>query len=170
VTAAVDDRDESVQDEAVGTLATWPNNWPEDASVAEPLLKLAESGRKTSYKVQGTRGYLLHIQENKKLSNADKLTAIDRLLPHLQQAQEKRLAISTVSGIPTPKALELLAGFASDPALAEEACLAIVKVATAPDLGRTSKEVRQKALKTAMDKSKNASTRNKAGDALKAIQ
>jgi len=170
VTAAVDDRDESVQDEAVGTLATWPNNWPEDASVAEPLLKLAESGRKTSYKVQGTRGYLLHIQENKKLSNADKLTAIDRLLPYLQQPQEKRLAISTVSGIPTPKALELLAGFTSDPALAEDACLAIVKVATAPDLGHTSKDVRQKALQTAMDKSKNASTRNKAGDALKAIQ
>ena len=97
VKAALDDRDESVQDDAVGTLATWPNNWPEDAGVAEPLLTLAKSGKKTSYQVQGTRGYLLYLQENKKLSNAEKLTAINGLLPSLKQPQEKRLAISTRS-------------------------------------------------------------------------
>ena len=75
VTSAVADSDEKVQDEAVGILATWPNNWPEDSSVAEPLLNLAKAGRKPAYKVQGVRGYLLHLQENKKLSNAEKVGA-----------------------------------------------------------------------------------------------
>jgi HEAT repeat protein len=170
VTAAIEDRDQSVQDEAVGTLATWPNNWPEDAGVAEPLLKLAKSGRNASQKAQGARGYLLHLQESKKLSNADKLDALDRLLPSLQQPQEKRLAIATLSSIPTAKALEKLEVFAADPALAEEACLGIVKVATAADLKTASKDLRQKALQTAFETSKNDSTKQKAGTALKAIQ
>jgi HEAT repeat protein len=170
VNKAVEDRDESVQDEAVGTLATWPNNWPEDAAVAEPLLGLVKSGKKRSYQVQGARGYLLYVQENKKLSNADKLSAIDNLLPLLKQPQEKRLAISTLGSIPTAGALESLAALAADPAVAEEACLAIVNVATAKSLEGTSKEARQKALQTALDKSKSDSTRNKAGEALKTIQ
>src|ERR1035437_3223083 len=47
VRSAVEDKDETVQDEAVRTLSTWPNNWPEDSGVAEPLLALARSGGKT---------------------------------------------------------------------------------------------------------------------------
>ena len=47
VKAAVQDKDETVQDEAVRTLSTWPNNWPEDSGVAEPLLALAKSAAKT---------------------------------------------------------------------------------------------------------------------------
>ena len=170
VTSALADRDESVRDEAVGTLATWPNNWPEDAAVAEPLLGLVKSGQKRSYQVQGARGYLLYVQESKKLSNADKLRAIDHLLPLLQQPQEKRLAISALSSIPTAKTLESLVTLAGDPAVAEEACLAIVNVATGNDLRSASKATRQKALQAALDQSKSDSTRNKASEALKAIQ
>ena len=59
---------------------------------------------------------------------------------------------------------------ADDPAIAEEACLAIVNVATAQGMQSASKETRQKALQTASDKSKSDATRKKAGDALKAIQ
>lgn len=169
VTSALDDRDESVQDEAVGTLATWPNNWPEDAAVAEPLLGLVTAGKKTSHRVQGARGYLLYVQENKKLSNADKLRAIDNLLPLLKQPQEKRLAISALSGISTAKTLESLVTLAGDPAVAEEACLAIVNVATAKGMQSASKEMCQKALQTVIDKSKSDSTRRKATEALKAI-
>ncbi len=169
VTSALDDRDESVQDEAVGTLATWPNNWPEDGSVAEPLLGLVKSGKKRSHQVQGARGYLLYVQENKKLSNPDKLKAIDNLLPLLKQPPEKRLAISALSGIPTAKTLDSLVTLAGDPAIAEEACLAIVNVATAKGLQGANKEARRNALQTAIDKSKNDATRKKAGDALKAI-
>ncbi|MEN6424886.1 MAG: HEAT repeat domain-containing protein, partial [Phycisphaerales bacterium] len=38
VKAAIGDKDEAVQDEAVRTLSTWPNNWPGDAAAAEVLL------------------------------------------------------------------------------------------------------------------------------------
>ena len=170
VTLGLADPDESVQDEAVGTLATWPNNWPEDAAVAEPLLGLVKSGQKRSYQVQGARGYLLYIQENKQLSSADKLKAIDNLLPLLKQPQEKRLAISALRGIPIPNTLDSLVTLAADPAVAEEACLAIVNLATGNELQGASNAARQKALQTAFEQSKNDSTRKKATDALKAIQ
>jgi HEAT repeat protein len=169
VKAALEDRDQSVQDEAVGTLATWPNNWPEDTDVAEPLLALAQSGRKPSYQVQGARGYLLYLQENKKLSNADKLTGVNRVLPSLKQPQQKRLAISTLGAIPSAGAVELLLDFAGDPAFTEEACLAIVNVATGPSLEGGTKELRQKALQAVLEKSKNEATRKRAADAVKRI-
>ncbi len=170
VKAALDDRDEAVQDEAVGTLATWPNNWPDDAGVAEPLLALAKSGKKTSHQLQGARGYLLYLQESKKLSNADKLSAINGLLPSLKQPAEKRLVIATLSAIPTAGTVELLVALAADPEIAEEACLAIVNIATGKNLRDAPRELRQKALQTVVEKSKNTSTRAKAEDGLKRIR
>ena len=170
VISALSDRDENVQDEAVGTLATWPNNWPEDATVAGPLLGLVKTGRKRSHQVQGARGYLLYVQEDKNLSTAEKLAAIDNLLPLLKQPQEKRLAISALGSIPSAKTLESLVTLAGDPAVAEEACLTIVNVAAAKGMQTANKETRQKALQAAIDSSKNDATRKKAGEALKAIQ
>ncbi len=170
VKAAIDDSDPAVQDEAVSTLATWPNNWPQDAGVAAPLLALAKSGKKVSHQMQGVRGYFLYLQENKKLSNAEKLSAVDELLPRLQRPQEKRLAIATLSGIPTERTLAALTALANDATVTEEACLGLVTVATAKTLENASKETCRKALQTVLDKSKNDSTRKKAADALKSIQ
>lgn len=167
VKAALDDRDESVQDEAVSTLATWPNNWPDDSAVAEPLLKLANSGKKNSHRVQAVRGYLLCLQENKKLSATERLTALQAILPALKQPQEKRLAIATLNMIAAPGALEVLVGLAQDQAVAEEASLAIVNMTTGEKPVNAPKEVRTKALQTVLAKSKNESTRGKAADALK---
>ncbi len=169
VVSALNDRDESVQDEAVGTLATWPNNWPDDSAVAEPLLNLVKSGRKRAHQIQGARGYLLHVQENKKLAPADKLSAIDQLLPSLKQPAEKRLAIATLAGIPTAKTLSSLGALAEDPAIAEEACLALVNVATAKNLENSTPTARRSALQTVIEKARNEATRKKATDALKAI-
>lgn len=170
VTSAINDAEESVQDEAVGLLATWPNNWPEDASVAEPLLNLVKNGRKPAYKIQGARGYLLHLQENKKLGNSDKVAAIERLLPLLHLPQEKRLAVATLGSIPHGRSLDLLQPLADDPALAEESSLALASVAGAKNLEGASKEARVKALQIALARSKNESTQKKAADLLKSLQ
>lgn len=170
VKAALEDKEESVQDEAVATLATWPNNWPEDTAVAEPLLALAKSGKKTSHQVQGSRGYLLYVQQNSKLSAADKLKAVDALLPSLRRPQEKRLAIATLGAIPSAGAIQRLQEMAADAALAEEACLGIVTVAAGERAGQIDKEVRRKALQTVLEKSKDAGTRNKAVEALRKLE
>jgi HEAT repeat protein len=105
VKAAVEDKDENVQDEAVRTLSTWPNNWPEDNGVAEPLLALARSGSKASYQVLALRGYLQYVQGDKRLKDNEKVGKVTELLPLLKRPEEKRLAIAAIGTIPTPGAL-----------------------------------------------------------------
>ncbi len=168
VKSAVNDKDEAVQDEAVRTLSTWPNNWPGDAGVAEPLLTLARSGRKTSHQVLGLRGYLQYVRADNKLSDNEKVAKVNELLPLLKRAEEKRLAIAAVGAIPTAGAMELLTALAADPAVAEEACSAIVNLA-GKNLQGVSGDQRQKALQAVVEKSKNDATKKKAQEVLKKI-
>ena len=169
IKAAVEDKEVTVQDEAVRTLSTWPNNWPEDSGVAEPLLALAKSGSKPSYQVLAMRGYLQYVQGNKQLKDDEKVSKVTDVLPLINRPEEKRLAIAAIGGVPTPGALELLVAFAAEPAVAEDACSAIVKLAGS-NLPGVSKEQRQKALQLAVEKATSVATRKKAGELLKAAQ
>lgn len=169
VKAAVEDRDEAVQDEAVRTLSTWPNNWPDDAAVAEPLLALAKSGRKPAHQILGFRGYLECVQTDKKLQDADKVAKIRELMPLMKLPEEKRSAIAVAGTIRTSESLELLTTFAGDAAVAEEAWSALVSVA-AKDVPGVSKSKRQETLGAVIEKTKTDATRKKAEEALKRIQ
>src|SRR5207244_7223852 len=94
VKSALEDSDEAVQDDAVRTLSTWPNNWPDDAAVAEPLLALARSAKKESHQMLGLRGYLQYLKADKKLNEDEKVVKINDLLPLLKRPEETRLAIA----------------------------------------------------------------------------
>ena len=166
VQSAVQDKDETVQDEAVRTLSTWPNNWPEDSGVAQPLLALAKSDAKTTHQVLALRGYLQYLQSNKQLKNDDKLSKLTEVLPLIKRPDEKRLAIAAIGTIPAPAALELLVTFAEEEVVADDACSAIVKLAAAPMPG-VSREQRQKALQVALDKSTSDATKKAARKLLK---
>jgi HEAT repeat protein len=168
VRAAINDKDEAVQDEAVRTLSTWPNNWPGDTGVAEPLLTLAKSGKKTSHQVLGLRGYLQYVQGDKKLDDADKVAKVKELLPLVNRPEEKRLAIAVLGTVPASGSLELLTTLAADPAVAEEAYSAIVSL-VGKDTQGLSKDQRRSAIQTVLEKSKNRGTRRKAEEALKGI-
>jgi HEAT repeat protein len=169
VKAAVKDKEEAVQDEAVRTLSTWPNNWPGDAAVGEVLLTLAKSGTKVSHQVLGLRGYLQYVQSDTKLSDVAKVTKISEVLPLAQRPEEKRLVIAALGTIPAAGSLELLMTLADDPAVAEEACTALVSLAS-KDMPGASREQRQQALQTAVEKSTNGTTRRRASERLKRIQ
>ena len=169
VKAAVDDKDASVQDEAVRTLSTWPNNWPEDSGVAEPLLALARSSNKTSYQVLALRGYLQYVQGDKQLKGDEKVGKVSDLLSLIKRPEEKRLAIAAIGTIPNARVLDMLAAFAAEPAIAEDACSAIVKLADGKMPG-VSKDQRKNALQVAVKNSTSDDTKKKAGELLKAIK
>jgi HEAT repeat protein len=169
VKAAVEDKDEAVQDEAVRTLASWPGNWPDDAGVAEPLLALAKSGKKSSYQVLGLRGYLEYVQGDKKLQSDEKVAKVKEILPLAKRSEEKRLAISALNTAPTGASLEMLVAFAADSGVAEEACLAIVTTAGQDELKGATREQRRAALQLVAEKSKNDKTKRKAQEVLKRI-
>jgi HEAT repeat protein len=166
---ALSARNESVRDEAVRTLSTWPNNWPEDSGVAEPLLALARSSGKASYQVLALRGYLQFVQGYKQLKDDEKVGKVTQVLPLLKRPEEKRLALAAIGGIPTAGALEVLVTFAAEPAIAEDACSAIVKLAGG-NLPGVSKEQRRKALQAVVENSTSAETKKKAGELLKAAE
>jgi len=166
VQAAVQDKDEAVQDEAVRTLSTWPNNWPEDNAVAEPLLALAKSAPKNTHQVLALRGYLQYLQANKQLKADDKLARLNDVQPLIKRPEEKRLFIATLGTAPNAQALEMLVTFAADKDFTEDACSAIVKLADAagavvPD------DQKHKALQLVLDKCDNDATRKQARKLLK---
>jgi len=167
--AATEDKDQSLQDEAVRTLCTWPNAWPEDAAVAEPLLHTAKTDSNTSHQILALRGYLQFLLGDEKLKKDDKLAKLQEILPLLQRPEEKITAIAVLQGIPAPAALDLLAGFASEPAVADDACAALVQASTQ---SRTSFSIdqRQRALQLALQKSTKEKTKQKAEEALKKLR
>jgi HEAT repeat protein len=167
--AAITDPDETIQDEAVRTLSTWPNNWPEDEAAAEALLALAKSDTKISHHVLGVRGYLQYVRGDRKLNNNAKVAKIDELLPAMQRPEEKRLAIGVLGAIRTARSLELLTTLASDPAVAEDACSAIVNLSGRNMQGAT-REQRRQALETVVQKSKNDATKRRAQEALTPVR
>src|SRR5207249_9312701 len=104
------------------------NNWPEDAGVAEPLLALARSGKTLSQQVLGMRGYLQYVKGDKALGDDQKVSKVSEVTSLLKRPEEKRLAIAAIDGIPTATGLDLLVNFASEPAIADDACSAILSI------------------------------------------
>ena len=169
VKSALEDKDEAVQDEAARRLSAWPTNWPGDTAAAEALLTLAKSGKNTLHQVLGLRGYLEYVRGDKQLNNSGKVGKVNELLPLIQRPEEKRLAISVVGAIRTAGSLDLLTKFASDAAVAEDACSAIVNISGRNIQGAT-REQRQQALQMVIEKSKNDATKKRAEDLLKGVR
>lgn len=169
VVAATRDPDSAVQDEAVRALSTWPNNWPEDVAVAEPLLTLAQSGAKRAHQVLGFRGYLQYLQADKRLTDPARVERIKELLPRLQWPEEKQAAISALGSLRTAAALDLLQTLATDAAVSEEAWSAMVSLA-GRDLPGVSPERRREVLQEVASKTRNESLRRRAEKALQAVK
>lgn len=163
VKATASDADDALQDEAVNMLSTWANNWPDDAGLADSLLALAKSGKKTSHKLLALRGYLECIQGDTKLKDAEKVSSLKEALPLVTRIEEKRQAISVLGAIPAAGAVDLLEAFARDASVTEEACLSLAGIATKRGVAG---DLRRKALQTVVDNTKNEATRKKAADAL----
>lgn len=167
VKAAINDKEETVQDEAVRTLSNWPNRWPEDVAVLEPLMALAKEGKKPNHKILATRGYLQFAQGTKKLNNDQRLAKVNEVMPLVTRPEEKRLAISVLGSIRSGAALERLAEFTEDAAVAEEASSAIVNM-FARNAAGIPRAPREKALKAVLEKSKSEATKKRAQELLAA--
>ncbi len=168
VAAAAEDKDEAVQNEAVRTLSSWPNTWPEDTGVTEPLLKVVRSDTNTSHQVLAQRGYLQFLRGDKKLTANERTSKLQEILPLLQRPEEKRSAIGVMRELPGPAALPLLVKLADEPAVANDACAAIVEMAGRNRPG-LSREARQNALQVVLEKASSDTTKQKAEEALKKL-
>ena len=73
VKSALEDKEESVQDEAVRTLSTWPNNWPEDAGIWNRCWPWPGPARRPPTRCWRLRGYLQYVQGDKQLKDDEKV-------------------------------------------------------------------------------------------------
>ncbi len=169
VKSAIESATTPVQDEAVRILSTWPNNWPEDHEAGHALLLLATTAEKISHQVLGLRGYLQYIRGNKTLNNEQKAARIKDVWPHIKRTEEKRQAISVLGEAPCVAAIELLRPLAEEPAFAEEAYSAMIRIADQSVRG-ISRDQRRQVLQTVVAKSKNERTRRRARKILSGIQ
>lgn len=169
VTSAIKSAESDVQDEAVRILSTWPNNWPDDRAAGQALLALAKSDGKLAHQVLGLRGYLRYVGGTKTLNNEQKVANIKDVLPLLKRPEERRQAIAVLGGAPSVTALTQLTSFAQDPAVAEEAYLAMVRIA-GQNTRAISKERRRETLKTVIEQSKNNGTKQRARKTLNGIR
>jgi HEAT repeat protein len=168
--AALNDKDEGVQDEAARTLSTWPNKFPDDTAAAEPLLTLAKSGKKQNHQILALRGYLQYLQGTKLLKDDEKLAKFKDVQSLVTRPEEKRLAISVLGANATAGALEVLLAYTGEAGVTEEACQGIVNLVGRPEMGKAPKELRQKALQTVVEKGKNGRMKKQAADMLKGIK
>ena len=169
VKSAIESAEPPAQDEAVRILSTWPNNWPQDGEAGQALLMLATSAEKMSHQVLGLRGYLHYIRVNKKLSNEQKVAKVKDVRSHIKRPEEQRQAIAVLGEAPSSNALEFLTTLAEDPAVAEEAYSAMVRIA-GQDIRGVSKDRRRGVLKTVTEKSRNDGTKQRARKALRGIR
>lgn len=169
VVAATRDAAPEVQDEAVRTLSTWPNNWPEDTAVEEPLLALVRSGTKRAHQVLGWRGYLQHLQADPRLDDATRVKRVQTLWTSLPGTEEKQAALGALGNWRTPAALEFLLARVAEPDLTEAACSALVNLASR-NLPEVSAETRRAALQTVLEQSRNEATRQRARSALEKLR
>lgn len=168
VVAATTDSDENVRGEAVRTLSSWPNTWPEDANIAAPLLKLAQTEGNSSYQVLAQRGYLQFLRGDKNLKREERAAKLESVLPLLQRPEEKRSAIAMMNEVPGSAALRMLLPLATDSTVGDDACEALIKLASNTKAGLPDED-RQKALQTALEKCSQDSVKKKAETELKKL-
>lgn len=169
VQAAMKVPDAAVQDEAVRTLSTWPNNWPEDQEAGQALLALVSSAEKMSHQVLALRGYLQYLRGTKTLDPEQKVTKVRQIQTHINRPAEKRQAIAVLGEAPSAAALEFLLELAEEKSVAEESYSALVRVA-GQDVAGISKDQRQQVLGMVIEKTQNNGTRRRAQQARNRIR
>lgn len=161
----LEDADGGVRDEAVRTLSTWPNRWPEDRAVVDPLLGVIKSPKKPQHQVLAIRGYIQFFHGAKGVGAQEKVAKLNDILPMASRAEEKRLVISALGAIGTGASLEPLESLAGDATVGDEACSAIMNVLARNARGAT-REQKLKALQTVAEKSHSDALKTRAKEQL----
>lgn len=159
VTASLDDKSGAVRTAAVRMLSRWPTS-----EVLPTLKKLAQSDDQMK-RVLAVRGLVrLASPEEDKPADMATLTEAMKLA---ERPAEKRMVLGVLGGIPTAESFALAAAALDDPAVADEAGLAVALIAPKmpkDDAGEV-KAVLERVLKVA----KNESVRQQAQQALESL-
>lgn len=122
VSAAAEDSNEDLQDAATRVLGKWMS-----VDAAPELLKLAKTLRSDKFKVRTLRGYI-RIAQQMGLPAAQKLDMCEEAFRAAQRDEERRLVLAVLGHTATTKAMSMVVPHLANPALAEEAATAALRI------------------------------------------
>lgn len=121
LTEATKDQDDKVRDAAIRELTDWPS-----IAAADPLLQIAKSNDQT-HAILALRGYI-RLAGLKDRPINDRLAMYRTALENSKRPEEQKQALSGLGDLPTIESLEILQHFLLDPALRDDAAIAIVRL------------------------------------------
>ena len=154
VRAAVKDKNPSVNDAAVRTLANWP-----DASPADEVLAMVKSSPNQTHRVLLLRGYIRMAAMSK-----DATKMFVRAMDLAKSTSDKKLVLSGLGSASSIEALELVEKYIDNEAVQSEAAMAATQIAEKL-LGFDATRAKV-ALKKVIDTVKNKNIRQKAQDVI----
>ena len=155
VRAAMSDASEKTKDAAFRALTNWP-----DAAPMNELLSLAQSSTNETHRVLALRGFVRMAGLPGARSPKETLALFAGAHTAIKSADDRKLFLSALSEIKDFGAVDACAQFIADPAVSEEACVATVKAAKNFESGH--KDGVAAAMKTVLEKVKNAKTKEQA--------
>lgn len=124
VETAIGDAEPQRMQAGVRALCNWP-----DASVAPRLIELAKSAPKSELQAMALRALVRVAPLPDGRSDADKLALLKQTMSMCQRDEERRLVLRRAAAIRTPEALAFVLPYLDQPALAPQACEAVVELA-----------------------------------------
>jgi len=161
VRAASTDKEGQVADEAVRSLAEWP-----DLSAAELLLNLAKGAEKPNHQILALRGYVRLTEVEK--SNDARIRMLTDAAELAKRPDEKKQILGALGNVPTPDSLKRIVAYLDDPGLIEEASAAAVKIAR--DVAGKNRDLVREAMTKVTEESKNKRTREDAAKILRDVK
>jgi HEAT repeat protein len=122
VRGGIQSSDEVVRDAAVRALINW-----REAEAAPDLIGIIRTTQNPSHRVLAFRGYVRLAREIE-VTPAVRLGMIRDVAMLAESTEDKRLVIGALGEIATVEALRLAGGYLEDPALANEAGAAVVRI------------------------------------------
>ncbi|MCP4450068.1 MAG: hypothetical protein GY809_01295, partial [Planctomycetes bacterium] len=113
-----------VHDTCVRVLCKWPNSAP-----LPDLLDLAEHGDIATHRILALRGFASLYEMTNDQPDTDRVAMAGRAFSVAERPEEKKLLLAVLPATPGLEALRLVAFGLEDPAVTEEAGLALVRLA-----------------------------------------
>jgi HEAT repeat protein len=156
---AIKNPDEKIHEAGVRALAAWPDTAP-----LNDLLTLAKEEKSNTLQVLSLRGYVRLVGLPNKRPAAESIKLYQDALAAAKRNDEKKMVLGGLGEIKDAKALQVVAPFLSDEALAGEASAAAVKIAR--DSWEANKDLAKSTMTKVMEVSKSDSQKKAAKEVL----
>jgi HEAT repeat protein len=157
IRAALADADPQLHEAGVRAISNWP-----DASVADELLKLAQTAKDQDHRLWALRGFIrvasLPDPKGAVSTDAQKLARLQQAIGLATHDEERGLVLQRAAAVRTLATLRFVLPYLDQPPLAEQAAKTVVELAHHRELRDPNKEQFKPALEKVLKISKDPGT------------